>query len=105
MDSRPIGNASSEIIKDACEQLGISTDCINHNSIEWTDTKYAKITPIDDEERLSFIHWATDKHGVYSLGRFATWRPKVLLDDLVEDIRLIDRWTGSKNLYEVSKHR
>lgn len=53
---------------------------------------YAKALPIDDDVRREFISWATDNFNVFSLGRFATWRPALLLDDLVNDIRLIDRW-------------
>lgn len=52
---------------------------------------YAKIHPIDEEERKKFIMWATTKHNIYSLGRFATWRPGLLLDDVVHDVRVIQR--------------
>ena len=67
--------------------------------------RYAKIQPIDDDARKHFIAWATDKFNIYSLGRFATWRPGLLLDDLIKDIRLIERWLTSKNKYEVKAHR
>ncbi len=53
--------------------------------------KFAKIAPINEDERRSFILWATRQHNVYSLGRFATWRPKLLLDDLVKDVRIIQQ--------------
>lgn len=52
--------------------------------------KYAKINPIDDRVRKDFIVWASDR-GVYSLGRFATWRPKLMTDDLIQDINVIRR--------------
>ena len=55
---------------------------------------YAKILPIDEGERRRFIMWASDNHGVYSLGRFATWRPGLLLDDVVNDVRVIHRLIG-----------
>lgn len=55
---------------------------------------YAKILPTDDAARKRFIIWATEEFGVYSLGRFATWRPGLLLDDLVQDVRLIQRMIG-----------
>lgn len=64
---------------------------------------YNKINPVKDESRKEFMFWATKNFGIYSLGRFATWRPGLLLDDLVQDIRLIDRWIGSSN-YDVSLH-
>jgi hypothetical protein len=60
---------------------------------------YAKIAPIDEDIRRDFIFWATDKHNVYSLGRFATWRPKLLLDDLVQDVRKIEHWITRNDRY------
>jgi len=51
--------------------------------------KYFKILPIDENERRNFIMWATQEFGVYSLGRYATWRPNLLLDDIVNDVRVI----------------
>jgi hypothetical protein len=67
--------------------------------------KYNKIVPIDDNDRKRFLLWATENHNVYSLGRFATWRPGMLLDDLVNDVRVIQKMVlGSKNKhYEMSK--
>lgn len=53
--------------------------------------KYAKILPIDEDERRAFIMWASTQHNIYSLGRFATWRPGLLLDDVVQDVRVIQR--------------
>ena len=67
--------------------------------------QYSKILPIDEDIRRDFLHWATDKHDIYSLGRFATWRPGVLLDDLVKDVRLIEGFINSKNRYGISRHR
>jgi len=55
---------------------------------------YSKIVPIENDARKRFIAWATDKHDIYSLGRYATWRPGLLLDDLVKDIRMIESWLG-----------
>jgi hypothetical protein len=70
-----------------------------------TNQPYAKIDPIPDEIRKAFMHWATTEHNIYSLGRFATWRPGLLLDDLINDIRLIDRWIKSGSKYEVARRR
>lgn len=58
---------------------------------EVTLQQYGKIVPIDDGERKRFIMWASENHGIYSLGRFATWRPGLLMDDLVNDVRVIQR--------------
>lgn len=56
--------------------------------------KYAKIVPIDESVRKRFIVWASEHHNVYSLGRFATWRPGLLLDDVVNDVRQIQKIAG-----------
>lgn len=58
--------------------------------VEIKQQQYAKILPIDEGERRRFIMWASERN-VYSLGRFATWRPGLLLDDLVNDVRVIQR--------------
>lgn len=90
-------------IDHATDLLGIPRGDVH--SIEVKEQKYAKISPIDNDKRKQFLHWATTEHNIYSLGRFATWRPGLLLDDLVNDIRLIDRWSQSGNQYDVAKHR
>jgi hypothetical protein len=61
---------------------------------------YVKILPTDEDARREFIYWATTEFGIYSLGRFATWRPGLLLDDLIKDVRLIEGWiTRRKDHY------
>lgn len=74
------------------------------SNIKFHHMKYAKILPIDDDLRKDFMHWATINHNIYSLGRFATWRPGLLLDDLVNDINLIYGWTQRGGKYHASKH-
>lgn len=64
--------------------------------------KYAKIRPIDDGARKRFILWASEHHNIYSLGRFATWRPSLLLDDVVNDVRVIQKIANGTN-YEGKK--
>lgn len=58
---------------------------------EITLQQYGKIVPISDMERKRFIMWASEEHDIFSLGRFATWRPGLLMDDLVNDVRVIQR--------------
>lgn len=76
----------------AADFLGIKAH--NLEDITMTNQAYGKIVPILEEERRDFIYWASTYHNIYSLGRFATWRPGLLLDDLVNDIRLIERWVN-----------
>ena len=65
--------------------------------------QYAKILPIDDEARKRFMLWATEHHNIYSLGRFATWRPGLLMDDLVNDIQAIQKMANGGNSYDHRK--
>lgn len=90
-----------ENIKAARELLSIPHDSIY--DIKATHQQYAKINPIDDDARKAFIHWASVNYNIYSLGRFATWRPGLLLDDLVQDIRKIDGWLSSNHKYDMAR--
>lgn len=56
--------------------------------------RYGKIAPLDDAMRRALLLRLTTEHGIYSLGRFATWR-NVLLDDLIHDIAVIKRLSAS----------
>jgi hypothetical protein len=79
-------------VENACEILGGLS--YFSDSIKVNQQRYAKVLPIDERERKTFLAWATDKHSIFSLGRFATWRPGLLLDDLIHDVRLIEKWIG-----------
>jgi len=77
-------------LSEICNSLGIkyfsdSTKYLNHKQ------KFGKMIPIDNKIRQNIITDLTLKYGVYSLGRFATWRPKVMLDAVLEDIFVIRR--------------
>jgi hypothetical protein len=54
--------------------------------------QYFKITEISESVRKNFQRLATVNYNIYSLGRYATWRPKLLLDDLIDDVRKIEGW-------------
>jgi hypothetical protein len=90
-------------IYSACDHLGIGySRC---SGIEHHTSRYAKIIPIPEDIRRDFMFWATDRHNVFSLGRFATWRPGLLTDDLVKDIRKIDTWLDRAGRYEAARSR
>ena len=76
-------------IDDALKLLGIED--MEYNDVVMKKQPYAKILPIDEGERRRFIVWASDTYNIYSLGRFATWRPGLLMDDVVDDVRKIRR--------------
>lgn len=58
-------------------------------SAELVQQRYAKIVAIPERDRKKFIMWATDEFGIYSLGRFAVWKPGLLLDDVFHDCQRI----------------
>lgn len=88
-----------ELIPSALHLLGIGDNDILFDP-EIRVAKYAKILPVPDHYRKRFMLWATEKHNVYSLGRFATWRPGLLLDDLVNDIRVIQKMVATNSTYD-----
>jgi len=75
----------------ALSHFGFNPMAIDLEDVEYKRQRYAKILPIDERERKRFIMWASDKFGIYSLGRFATWRPGLLMDDVVNDVRVIQQ--------------
>jgi hypothetical protein len=63
--------------------FGIPCSCLGGH--KESNQRYGKIEPIDDRERKQFMYEMTTRFGIYSLGRFATWR-NILLDDVLNDI-------------------
>jgi hypothetical protein len=82
--------SAEDIVGIACELLGFNAQDVH--TITEHKQQYAKIQPIDEATRKNFMFWATDKFNIFSLGRFATWRPGLLMDDLVQDVRKIEGW-------------
>lgn len=64
--------------------------------------KIADLSPRDRDIAKRFIIWLTQKHGIYSLGRYATWRPKLLLDDLPQDVRIIKALIDGGGSYSIN---
>lgn len=58
--------------------------------IEDVSQEYGKIAPINEAWRRSFVFRMSNEHGVYSLGRFGTWR-NILIDDVLQDVNVIRR--------------
>lgn len=76
--------------------FGISISEENISNFKTKHQKYGKLIPIDVALRKKFIAWATNKHGIYSLGRWATHR-QILMDDVVEDIKVIEKLIETNN--------
>lgn len=79
----------AEDIRTCLELMGLDPFCFLKETIEVKQQQYSKILPIDDRWRKEFIMNLSRDYNIYSLGRFATWRPGLLLDDVVNDIRVI----------------
>jgi hypothetical protein len=79
---------SVDDLKIACEAFGLYYKLKGSQELKQDN---GKIVKIDGEQRRFIIMELTEKHNIYSLGRYATWREKVMVDDLLEDLRKIDR--------------
>ena len=73
--------------------FGISN--IEFGQFEFHHQKYGKLIPCDTNEVKEFIHYASTRFNIYSLGRWGTHR-QLLMDDVVNDIKVIDRLISSK---------
>lgn len=74
-------------LNDVMEAFGIYTLSNPYESVE---QRYGKIVPLPADQRRFLLGQLTTQHGIFGLGRFATWR-NVLLDDVVNDIAVIRR--------------
>lgn len=88
-------------IDEVIRSFGISRSDISF--IDSGEQKYGKIAPMDEKIRRKTIMSLTSKYGVYSLGRFATWR-NILLDDIVNDLMAIKNMMSMDN-YEMRVRR
>lgn len=91
---KPGAAAALGFAQECAERMGIHHSCVLGAEVK--EQRYAKILPIDEDERRRFIMWASEHHNVYALGRFATWRPGLLLDDVVNDVRVIQRLIANR---------
>jgi hypothetical protein len=82
----PTQAVAEDICNKVLEDFGIYGGV---GKVEVKHQKYGKLLPIDDGIRKRFILHLTEEYGIYSLGRFATWR-QILLDDVVNDVNVIE---------------
>lgn len=68
--------------------------------MESRSQRFGKVRELPADQRRSLLSTLTAQHGIFSLGRFATWR-NVLLDDVVQDARVIQRLMSAGG-YEAS---
>jgi len=91
-------------LKHIFTSLGIPMKMKYYEQLTGHMQKMGKIYQIDEQLRKNLITKLTIKHNIYSLGRFATWRPKVMLDDVLEDIFVIRRLIAGGN-YASMNHK
>lgn len=91
---RPAPGEELMVARYCAERMGLHHSQVG--AVVVKEQRYAKILPIDEEVRRRFVMWASEEKGVYALGRYATWRPGLLLDDLVNDIRVIQRLIATR---------
>lgn len=94
-----VGNTIADALDtliDLGEAFGV--DISAAESLGEVKQTYGKIEPIADAARKDLLFRLTHEHGIYSLGRFATWR-NILLDDVVDDISVIKRLSHADSRY------
>ncbi len=80
--------------------FGVRKDCwVNKEQVQQS---FGKIAPIDDALRKQLLFRLTHERGIFSLGRFATWR-NILLDDVVDDIVQVKRLLKSSSAYDLRR--
>lgn len=88
----PSAAAAESMVERAIYHLGVDLDVADLPTPQVRHQEYGKIVPIDEQERRRFIFWMSTVRGLaFSLGRYGTWRPGLLLDDLVQDVQVIER--------------
>lgn len=100
----PMQEHLDQAVERALVLLGLGD--IGFSNAEMKYQRYAKILPIPEDERKRFIMWATEEMGIFSLGRFATWKPGLLMDDVVNDVRVIQNMINygpAGKFYEMRK--
>lgn len=88
----PDGRASTGLVdyRNVWEAFGLHESQLDLAAQTETTQPFGKIVDMEKGHREALMHELTNVHGIYSLGRFATWR-NILLDDVVHDIERIDR--------------
>lgn len=85
---------------DVFEAFGIDEkDC---DRLGKTSQPFGKISEVDDAWRREFIFELSHRHGIFSLGRFGTWR-NIMMDDVLHDISVIKKLIGASAYNRMKK--
>jgi hypothetical protein len=97
--SAPTKDVEAELTSIARNHFGIF---VHDLAVEGSTTQpFGKLLPINEADRRQFIVSMTDFYGMYSLGRFGTWR-QILLDDVVHDIQMVEKFMRDRDRYSRS---
>lgn len=101
IDEVGVGEGISDAYHNVCKDFGIDFPELIEPSVKYQH--YGKLLPIDDRARRSFIMALSNEYGIYSLGRFATWR-QLLMDDVVNDVQVVERFITDRDQYSRHLH-
>jgi hypothetical protein len=104
-DTLIIESMSETLNDEDIEMVSISFGLWQHPDsqfIHGLKKEAGKFSPIDDSARKSFMLRLSTELNIWSLGRYACWRPSVLLDDVYDDILKIRAMMG-KHHYDVKR--
>lgn len=79
---------SSGDIDHVLAAFNLALGYVDYKSMTYHSQKYGKIHCKDDDLRKALIYELTEKFGIYSLGRYAIWKP-IRADHLAQDIERI----------------
>ncbi len=96
------GDDLDEIVGSVALDFGL-IPCSFTGSAKMQRQEYGKIVPSCKDACQHFIYTMTRDYGIYSLGRFATWR-QLLLDDVVDDCKVIGSLIGAESKRSAYHH-
>ncbi len=82
-----VGQIPDEETQSVFSAFGM-TSCSYEHVLSNHKQSFGKIAPVPEGARKALLHRLTQEFGIYTLGRFATWR-NILLDDVYEDVAAI----------------
>jgi hypothetical protein len=71
--------------------IGLESEFVDLEVPKVVMSPYGKISPIDEDIRRRIIMKLTNDYKIFSFGRYAVWKPKLMIDDLLEDAEKINR--------------
>lgn len=101
-----VGELQAFNLSDVFAAFGLSSRVSDSASIDVRAQRFGKIASVPDDMRKHALFRLTTEFGIFSLGRFATWR-NILLDDVVQDIDVVRRMMtlldGKGNNYDLAR--